>query len=315
MLQPFFAHTANGKRLYLHHPAQPLAHIAERAGIGTSTGTPTGPRALVLYVHPFAEEMNKARRMAALQARALAAAGCEVLQLDLEGCGDSEGELATTGWAYWLDDIAHAAAWLKAKHPHTPLWLWGLRAGALLAVEAARLRAPAIGPCHLLLWQPVVKGQVHLQQFLRLLTAGALDDASRRSQAELKAQLQQGQPLEIAGYTLAPAVALGMEAATLAPLPLQGPQQLLWLETSTRDEPALLPASLPVIEAWKAMGWAAQARAVHGPAFWQTTEIEDAPELLQATLGLMMEATGPTQSTQPAQVGTEAQPTAAALPA
>ena len=31
-------------------------------------------RGLVLYIHPFAEELNKVRRMAALQARSLAQA-------------------------------------------------------------------------------------------------------------------------------------------------------------------------------------------------------------------------------------------------
>ena len=46
----------------------------------------------ILYIHPFAEEMNKSRRMAALQARALAKAGYAVLQLDLLGCGDSSGD-------------------------------------------------------------------------------------------------------------------------------------------------------------------------------------------------------------------------------
>src|SRR5687767_10614876 len=48
--------------------------------------TPQGAvRALVFYIHPFAEEMNKSRRMAALQARSLAEAGFAVLQLDLLG--------------------------------------------------------------------------------------------------------------------------------------------------------------------------------------------------------------------------------------
>jgi len=46
------------------------------------------------YVAPFAEEMNKARRMAALQARAMSAAGYAVLCLDLHGCGDSAGDFA-----------------------------------------------------------------------------------------------------------------------------------------------------------------------------------------------------------------------------
>src|SRR5687768_8838655 len=55
-------------------------------------------RALVVYVHPFAEEMNKSRRMAALQARALAASGHAVLQIDLLGCGDSSGDFGDASW-------------------------------------------------------------------------------------------------------------------------------------------------------------------------------------------------------------------------
>ena len=110
-----------------------------------------------------------------------------------------------------------------------------------------------------------------------------MDGAQRRTHAELRAQLQSGQCLEVAGYRLPPALALGLEAASLLPTAAQGTRHLLWLETSTREEPALLPASLPVIEDWKAQGWQVQALAVRGPAFWQTTEIEDAPALLQAT--------------------------------
>ena len=44
-------------------------------------------------VKAWAEEMNKARRMAALQARLLAENGYAVLQIDLHGCGDSSGDL------------------------------------------------------------------------------------------------------------------------------------------------------------------------------------------------------------------------------
>ena len=126
MVKPFFLSTPRGRRLALHHP-------------GTRPDQPLG---LVVHVHPFAEEMNKARRMAALQARALAAEGFAVLQIDLMGCGDSEGDLADTRWDDWLDDVAHATTWLRQQHPGTaseapPLWLWGLRAGALLA-EARR---------------------------------------------------------------------------------------------------------------------------------------------------------------------------------
>src|SRR5436190_21776504 len=89
----------------------------------------------MLYLHPFAEEMNKSRRMAAMQARALAAAGWTVLQLDLFGCGDSEGEFGSASWTQWLDDAAAAIEWLDADTGSTPA-LWGVRTGCLLTVQA-----------------------------------------------------------------------------------------------------------------------------------------------------------------------------------
>ena len=92
--------------------------------------TPAEPRATVVYVHPFAEEMNKSRRMVALQARAFAAAGIAVLQIDLFGCGDSCGDFASARWDQWLRDLTVAADWL-AERGNGPMQLWGLRLGAL----------------------------------------------------------------------------------------------------------------------------------------------------------------------------------------
>ena len=93
-----------GQRLYLHH--------TPRAG-----QTPLGA---VLYIHPWAEEMNKSRRMAALGSRALAAQGWAVLQVDLLGCGDSSGDFGDATWEAWLDDVTQAAQWLRARHPGAP---------------------------------------------------------------------------------------------------------------------------------------------------------------------------------------------------
>ena len=84
----------------------------------------------MLYLHPFAEEMNKSRRMAALACRALAEAGHAVLQIDLRGCGDSSADFGDASWGDWQDDVRLGLAWLDAHTPaDAPLWLWGLRAG------------------------------------------------------------------------------------------------------------------------------------------------------------------------------------------
>ncbi|HET9396210.1 MAG TPA: hydrolase 2, exosortase A system-associated, partial [Nitrospiraceae bacterium] len=153
----------------------------------------------LLYLHPFAEEMNRSRRMAALAARAFARDGWLVLQPDLTGCGDSAGDFADAGWQHWLDDVSSAWAWLQTNCKGAPLVLWTLRAGSLLAADwlARTGETPA-----LLLWQPVLQGQQALTQFLRLKAASQMLDESQSRTAikTLRADLEAGRSVEIAGY-------------------------------------------------------------------------------------------------------------------
>ena len=113
----FFLPVGDGQRFCIYHPPQTSVE-----------------RGAVLYLHPFAEEMNKSRRMASLQSRALAEAGYGVLQIDLLGCGDSSGDFSDATWEAWRGDVVHAVAWLRQR-TSAPLTLWGLRVGCLLAVE------------------------------------------------------------------------------------------------------------------------------------------------------------------------------------
>ena len=121
MIEAFFLPGSQGAIFAIYHP--PASGVIERGG--------------VLYAPPFAEEMNKARRMAALQARRLAAAGFGVLIPDLYGCGDSGGDFAEARWDIWRDDLSRCRDWLRGRGHHR-LVLWGLRLGALLAAELHR---------------------------------------------------------------------------------------------------------------------------------------------------------------------------------
>lgn len=266
--EPLFLDAATGQCFAIHHPPQG----------GTLRG-------IVVYVHPFAEEMNKSRRMAALGSRALAAQGFAVLQIDLLGCGDSSGDFGDATWADWLSNVLMAVDWMRARHGRheAPLWLWGLRAGCLLASAAA---ARLVDRSHLLLWQPTTQGAAVLQQFLRLQAAADLAGGGKGVVEGLKQSLADGQTVQVAGYALQPALALPLAQATLARPP--GVDRVVWLETSTRPEPALLPASSGVIDAWRAEGADLCALAVTGPAFWQTAEIEEALALVDSTVALMV---------------------------
>jgi uncharacterized protein len=245
-------------------------------------------RGLVLHAHAFAEEMNKSRHMVAAAARGLAAAGWTVLVPDLSGCGDSEGEFSDASWPQWQADLVACIHWLRDLQPNMPVWLWGHRAGALLAAELAA-RDPAAHEAHLLFWQPVVRGSLHLQQFLRLkLAAGLADGAAPKGMMEgVKAELAAAGVLEVAGYALPVAVTKGLETALLespAATVNGSPRRLHWIEVASREPAALLPASSRPLQAFREAGWTVQAEAVAGPGFWQTVEIESAPALLAATL-------------------------------
>lgn len=244
---------------------------------------------LVLYIHPFAEEMNKARRMAALQARALAQAGYAVLQLDLQGCGDSSGDFGDATWKNWVRDVVRGSQWLRERHSglgpqgrSAPFWLWGLRAGCLLAVEAAH---QLDAPCHFLFWQPPATGRALLQQFLRLKAAADLqNNQAKNVMAGLRQQLSDGSPVEIAGYKLAPELATGLEQSVLLPAPAQAPgRRLEWLELSTRADAAFSPTSSQAIAQWQQRGFEVNTHLIDGPTFWQTSEIEEVPTLIAAT--------------------------------
>ena len=263
--EPFFLKAAGGQRFCLYHPS-------------------AGPaRGALLYVHPFAEEMNRSRRMAALQARAFAAAGHAVLQIDLAGCGDSSGDFGDARWELWQADLALGADWLRAR-VDAPLRLWGLRLGALLALDYAR--GAAQPPAGMLLWQPMLKGSSCLTQFLRLRLAGALladgnGTAAQGGTAALRAALQAGETLEIAGYDLDPRLAAALDA--LAPLEAMTPGcPVDWIEAVTQPGAAPSAGAARAAAAWQAFGVDLRLCSVPSAPFWTTTETTENPAWLAA---------------------------------
>ena len=265
--EPFFLDGAPGQRFCLFHPP-----------VGRCCGT-------VLYVHPFAEEMNRSRRMAALQARALAQLGYGVLQIDLYGCGDSSGDFGDARWDIWKDDLARASAWLDARLGQ-PLTLWGLRLGALLALDYARETRPPLRA--VLLWQPVTKGSAYLTQFLRLRMAGDLlgDGAAQAGTGTMREALQAGTTLEIIGYDLTPALAAALDA--LGPLEAMTPPcRVHWFEALGAAGQALPAGASRIGAAWRERAVDLQLHAIPCPPFWSTSEITVSQDWLDATSGVM----------------------------
>ena len=115
--EPSFLAGAAGQLFSLYFP--PRLQLSEPKG--------------VVYLPPFAEEMNQSRRMVTLQARELSKAGVGVLLLDLFGTGDSAGSFSDARWDVWLQDVGTGLDFLEQRGLRPSLW--GLRLGGLLAMH------------------------------------------------------------------------------------------------------------------------------------------------------------------------------------
>lgn len=249
--QAFFLAAEHGERYCLFHAPQG-----------------TAPKSRLLYLHPFAEEMHAARRVAAQQCRALAADGHAVLQIDLFGCGDSSGDFGDATWSTWVQDALLGLHWLQAHTPATPTWLWGLRAGALLACAATQAwhTQHLTAPLNLLLWHPPASGQQQLQQFLRLHTAAQW--LGREALGEPPAQrLAAGRHAHVAGYRLSPIMATELDTVRLDLPPGQGRIEVI--DISASSPPAISPWIKRQQTIWHSAGWQTRAQAIQAAAFWQ----------------------------------------------
>ena len=263
-LLPFFRPASGGQRYCLLHLPPPGQ--AARGGI--------------VYVHPFAEELNKSRHVAAAQARAFAAAGYSVLQIDRYGCGDSSGDFGDARWPIWHNDLHLACAWL-AQRVDGPLTLWGLRLGALLALDFAS--RPPLPLARLLLWQPELDGRRVIDRFLRLrLATGMLAGGTREAPGQARAALAQGEPVEVAGYLLAPALAHAIDRVSASTLPPSVP--VYWLDHQGAEQAATpLP---PLARQWRDLGAAVHVASFGDGPFWHSGELLACPQLLDATRAL-----------------------------
>jgi exosortase A-associated hydrolase 1/exosortase A-associated hydrolase 2 len=249
-------------------------------------------RGTIVFVHGFAEEMNKSRRMVARMARLLAADGWCVVQRDLDACGDSSGDFGEASWSSWIDDVRDELA--RAPRERS-VWVWCMRAGALLASSVIASRPDA----NLLLWQPVLSGAQHLQQFLRLQAAARIagsEPAMARTSA--MATLRSGEAVWVGGYQVNPALAHGLEHARFD-VPDGHRGRIVWLEVSQDEQPTISPSAERAIAELTSRGLTVEASAVAGPPFWQTLEIEDCEPLLAATSAAIRIGAAPLVATDP----------------
>ncbi|MGH8218557.1 MAG: hydrolase 2, exosortase A system-associated [Steroidobacteraceae bacterium] len=240
----------------------------------------------VLVVPPFAEEMNKCRRMVTETALRLAAEGSAVLVPDLFGTGDSDGDFAEARWSVWEDDLARVCAW--SSHQGAPVTsILAIRLGAALALSAVSAGRIVEAPSAVL-WQPVFDGGRHLTQFLRLRTAaGALAEARRERVTELRARLAAGETLEVGGYPVEGGLAADLDAL-VPPRELPKPfESIHWMEVIRDPEEGIAESSRRLIGHDEQSAGHVFVRTFTGEPFWATVEVACLDEMVRATVGAL----------------------------
>ena len=273
--ESFFLTAAPGKRFCIYH-APPPDRVC---------------RGAFIYVHPFAEEMNRSRRVVTLQARQFAENGYAVLIIDLFGCGDSTGEFADATWEIWKADLGIAEKWL-IQRLHTQIGLWGLRLGALLAMDFARHAQNRI--TSIILWQPVINGKSFMTQFLRLravssiLADGQKPIGTSVTTNAMRSAMLDGETFEIAGYDISPALTSAIDALDAKTLWVNT-APIYWFDISGPGLNTIPSLTTEVVNEWRRQNADLHQHAVLGQPFWALQDISDAPALLTVTTSLLDE--------------------------
>jgi exosortase A-associated hydrolase 2 len=268
---PFFLPGRSGELFAIFHP--PACRTAENLTL--------------LFIHPFGEELNHSRRMVAFQSRELSRLGIGVLRVDLSGCGDSGGDLASARWGAWLEDLETALDWLHDQMC-TRVGLWGLRLGCLLATELVNRTSVHAGV--MILWQPVLSGEDVMEEFLgRPLGAGPVPPDRARSAALRKAARAAGR-VEANGYTIAAHLIGDIDRARLTPPAPANVGVIHWFEMQPVECPAITAAGRGVIDDWGKRGLNVRPCPVAADAFWRLDEATVARRLLRATSRLFGDA-------------------------
>ncbi len=238
----------------------------------------------VLVCPPFAEEMNKARRMVTELAHRLTASGVAVVVPDLFGTGDSEGDFTEASWSRWIEDLRSTEHWINGRGWRVELLL-GIRLGCLLSAHYSQQRAA--GPLPALFWQPMTDGARALDQFLRIRVATSLMRDDKETVALLKQRLSGGAVVEVGGYGLSPALAEELGGLRLVQL-CSGLSAVHWFEVLRSAEASVPGPAAATLEALRKQGVEVTLQTVVGEPFWASTEIVSVPELLTASVATVI---------------------------
>ena len=226
-------------------------------------------KGLVVFLPPIGEEMNRCRKLMSDQARTLARNGYQCWVLDYFGTGDSEGAFDEAEWATWLADIECV---LEGAPSDLPIILWGIRAGALVALEYMAANAQR-NLDKAILFQPVASGSKYVTQMLRQRSAYLVsNELPQESAADMKARIEEGQSLEIGGYIYGGSLLQSLRKISIDKINHRGGCELVWMENVAAMEDTITPAGAKAVATLEAAGFSVAVKPFCDPPIWQLHE-------------------------------------------
>lgn len=243
------------------------------------------PKAHIVFIPPFVEEMNRCRSLVATQARMFAQAGYYCTLIDFYGTGDSEGVLRDASLEIWRSNIRTTVDLLQ-REDSCPLIVWGLRLGALIALDYAA--SSPVQPAHIILWQPVTSASLYITQVLRQRVASLMvRDLPAETTKEIRQRLDEGVDVEVAGYTLGGALLRDLEMLEMSKLHNVSAGNVYWLEHVPEEGKEIGVAARKGVDVLTAQGNKVELRTFCDPPIWQIHERDFAKQLLATTAGLL----------------------------
>ena len=274
-------HTTEYQYIQTNHRSH--LFLAHYSPVNPSSGS--NQAQAIILVPPFAEEMNRAKRMYVLCARMLANSGYHVFFFDHSGTGDSSGEWGDFTYQDWLSDLT--TIWQFANNIASDVSFIALRFGALLLADALANQQLVAEKC--IFWDPIENGEILTRQLVRMKIAAAMaDDAKKITSKEVMQAMQEKGFLESAGYhithdmyeqintkKLANDIASLIEKVDLHWMMLGKfkPGENKWLPNSVK------PADIESLATDNAI----TMHPVNDVKFWMQQEVTISPRLLQVT--------------------------------
>lgn len=265
---------------YLPSSQNSQIFIAHYAPVEQSASV--GDPQTVIFVPPFAEEMNRSKRMYVLCARLLADAGIHSLCFDFAGTGDSSGGWGDFDYSDWKNNLIDVCR--LAKNLTSNISLVTLRDSALISLNLIKQADIQIDKC--ILWDPIDSGEVLIRQLVRMKIASAMaGDLKKITTKEVLESVEQSGFLEVGGYHVSSDLIDQIKSEKMsdsleAVLTLT---ELHWMTTGKSASNNAMPICLSKLNLTDVMLKQLTMHAVNDVKFWMQQEVTISPLLLRET--------------------------------